>query len=274
MMLSSRNKIYLAFSILSCIVLATTIIPVISRISGEGTFLYPTDLRFLKLGNSFLLKPSMQAVFMAIFSLLLYSPVVTIYIYKNFEKTPSPEIAYFAFFLACCSCEGARIFIYFLRLWDNYSGFFFFMTRMLIFAHFFSFFCFLFIGTFSYSDRTQETNFIITLTVAVSVFISRIIPVNSALMYASLTPSYGFSSFIVALRLLCIIAAALMLLQSGKRNNVQHYRRLTADFFMLIAGYGLLIIADCLLMSFLGITLLIIGTFRYLQKLRRHYLWN
>lgn len=274
MMLSSRNKIYLAFSILSCIVLATTIVPVISQLTGEGSFHYPTTLRFLNLGKSFLLKPGIPAVFVAIFALLLYSPVVTIYIYKNFEKTPSPEIAYFAFFLVCCSCEGARIFIYFLRLWDNYTTFFFFMTRMLIFAHFFSFFCLMFIGAFSYSDRTQETNFIITLTAAISVFIAKIIPVNSALLYASLSPSYGYLSFAVGMRILAIVVAVLMLLQSGKRNNVQNYRRMAAYFLMLSVGYALLIISDCLLLSFCGVALLTIGTFRYLQKLRRHYLWN
>lgn len=197
----------------------------------------------------------------------IFVPVSLFSIFFHFEKTHSPEIFYFAAFVAGSFCELFRILIFLFNLWDGYSVFLNYIGRAVYSGRVFSLLAFLFAMLSNEETQVQDCDKTLLVVLGVSLLFSAIVPLNTGTVKTYAMISIGYNRTFTIIVILSSITALVsgLIYKKGKR---------AFAFLTLYSGYWLLVYSDSPVLLGLGIILLSGGTALYLRALHSYYLWQ
>lgn len=220
----------------------------------------------------FLTECNIYAIITSIFLLLIYDFSFLVFINVEFEKTQSSEIIYFVMFLFSVLMEHHRLITPIFNLWENSNRLQIFVTNSLIFGRTVAPLSLLFSVIFSSSETRQYTEQTLIGIAVFSLFIAKLVPVNTNLVLPIGTLRIGFGKMIYFMLMIVFIVAIISQIIKKVLNHSD--AKLLAGFIFLIAGYFILIQSFSILTTVLGAVPLYAGTYTYLKALHSQYLWN
>lgn len=274
MTLKTRNHIMQVFLCFSLFCITSALVFFIIALVNKA-ITPPPDLRIPHFMTKLpLLKYSFAATMISICLIVIYVPAATFFSLKLFQNTQSTEIVFFLAFLTGCLCEGVRFLTPLFGLWSTFSDLLFFCGRIIFTGRLLCPLSFLFAAITNSVEHRQDIERNITILFAVCVVFAVIVPINTARISSAGTITWGFPALFYVSRFCFALLAALSFLITGIQYNTREYKKLAVSMFVLLMGYGLLVIADNFFFMAAGILLLAGGSYIYLKTLHSIYMWR
>ncbi|MDR2446669.1 MAG: hypothetical protein LBD58_05205 [Treponema sp.] len=220
-----------------------------------------------------LLRPSAYGVFTSIIISALYALAAIIYIYLFFEKTQSPEILYFGFFVLSFSFEACRVMIPFANVNELSSIYIGIAGRMLVFGRYLGVFSLFAAGVYATGFNAQEQRYPIIMLVSVSVMFAVEAPIDGFSWNTALNVTNGYSKLFKPIEMsVAAITLTSFLISALTRGSVM-YLSISAGVLLALMGRSFLLNADTWVAPILGALFLGTGTWLVSAKLHSVYLW-
>lgn len=206
--------------------------------------------------------------------LMLFVPASGIFLISTFEKTQSPEVIYYAGFLAGCFLQTIRLSIPLFDLWIGYSSFLVFTARANFAGQIICALCLWFASFFSDEDSVQEADRNLAIALATAVLFSLFIPVNPATLNSAFLLSSGYKFLFELIFIILFLVSFFAFIIRGKQRNMISCMRIAVLFLVFFTGYRILSLSDSLFTLITGSGLLYTGSFLFLNTLHKYYLWK
>lgn len=212
------------------------------------------------------------AVYASLFLLLIFVAVSSRFMFVEFEKTQSTEIVYLLLFVFAVLCDTVRLYVPFFGLWQAASSAVNAIGRTLLFGRTLAPLSLIFAAAFSDArERTNtDRNFVILL--GLSIAVSVVIPVNTAIIEHNFAPRWGEGHIVAAVIALLLLTAVASFFISSYTQGLGARCPLSVAAFC--AGYALLCSASSYFVLVIGTAALFCGTAFYLIELHKQYLWK
>lgn len=264
-----RNRITFIFFIITTIFLLLSAF-VVAWQYFTGSLTIP-ETYIKDSGTNFLTKDNFFCVFIGIFFQLIYIAVTTNIIYHSFEKTQAPDIVYFLLFLASCFINATRLFVPLFHLSGTYSTILITEGNIQLFSYFLAPLALMGTVFFSSEQYRQKTDRYCIVLIILSIFVSKIIPLNSAVIFSNFRISNGLSKSIFAFSVIISVLCTLTLFLNNRKNECS--QKITLGFSTMIIGYYIVFACSNIISAILGPILLCFGTAVYIREVHHHYLW-
>ena len=215
---------------------------------------------------------SFIATIASLFIFALYALLAVIYLSVEFEKTQSTEVIFFALFLVGCFSETARLCTPLFNLWHELSAFLLCTGRIVLFGRTLAPTTLLFGAVFSGTEARQHVERNLVILVVLSVMISMLMPLNTAVVLPNFCIKWGNGEAFIAIRALILAAAILSLFVNARSLGTKEASPL--GFAAVAFGYEISCYATSYAAASAGGILLFGGTAVYLKSLHRKYLWQ
>lgn len=212
------------------------------------------------------------AVISSLFIMLVYVAVAARFMFVEFEKTQSAEIVYLIPFTFAVLCDTTRLAVPFFDLYLAASSTVNAIGRTLLFARTLAPLSLLFAAAFSDAKERTNTDRNIVVILALSIALSVVIPVNTAVIERTFAPRWGEGHIVSNVIGLLLFAAVLSFFISSHLQGLK--AKGTLSVVALAAGYGLLCNATSYFAVVIGSAALFCGTAFYLVELHKQYLWK
>ncbi len=197
-----------------------------------------------------------------------------LYILFAFEKTQTVEITFFAACLFAISFEALRLFIPFYQTWVHGDFLAVAISRAVLVSRIFVLLGLLASGIFTTGQTAQQLGPSVFLLAFFSFGLGSAIPLNSSHMSANFLVIPGYSAMISLFMLLLGFLAVLSYLIPGKMRGIPEYRHAAFGLILFLAGYAILSQCDSWAFFGAGTILIAAGSWLYLERLHRYYLWQ
>jgi hypothetical protein len=276
MTITTRNRFFAAG-----IVIALLSLVAIAALSFSTFSVYP------EAGNEAIRRPGglLQFFVLTFFRPVPYAPYITmiaagvyafvtlIFIYYYFEKTQSPEILFFSIFVLSFAFEAMRIMVP-LRMVNDFPGVFLvFSTRVLLFFRYLGVFSLFAASVYAAGLGEQKQENIIFIIILVTLTLALMIPVDGLSWDNSLMPIFGYSSMFRMVDVGIVIITMISFFIASYSRGAREYSFIGLGSFLVSWGRTILFSADTWVTPFLGIALLVLGTWLICSRLHRVYLW-
>jgi len=218
------------------------------------------------------LKPNLYAVHISIAVLALYSLITLIIILYYFEKTQTPEIPFFAFFVLSLAFESVRLMMPLRNVFNIPSFYLLLASRILLFSRNFGLFSLFAASIYAAgmeAQRQRNVIFIITIT---SLIIALGTPVDIFTWSANFEPVSGYDSVFKILNTGVFLITIAGFLIAAYSQRSRDYLFISLGVFLVLAGRNILLSADTWA-GLPGIALLGFGTWFICIYLHKVYLW-
>ncbi|MDR3167326.1 MAG: hypothetical protein LBT93_05230 [Treponema sp.] len=276
MTLSKRNDFFKAGIFISSAALITIVIvfcitlPAYSRINTE------TVRRSSGLLSSLMLpffKPVFYAPFVSIAGSAVYAFITMALIYYFFEKTQSPEILFFAFFVLSFAFEGIRIMVPLKIIYELPNVYLVVNNRILLFARYFGFFSLFTASLYASGLEVQKQRNIIFVIAVAALMIALGIPIDGLSWDSSLNMTSGYPSMFGMVEISITFITMISFFISAYSRGTREYILIGLGSFLVFMGRNILFNADTWIAPFPGLVILGIGTWFICTQLHRVYLW-
>jgi hypothetical protein len=276
MTITTRNRFFASGIVISLLALAA-----VASLSFSIFSIYPeaVNAALRRAGGllQFFALPFFQSVpyvsYMTMIASGVYAFVTLIFIYYFFEKTQSSEIFFFSIFVLSFAFEAIRIMVP-LRMVNDFPGVFLvFSTRVLLFFRYLGFFSLFAASVYAAGLREQKQENIIFIIVLVTLTIALMIPVDGLSWDSSLLPIFGYSSMFRMVDIGIVIITVISFFIASYSRGTKEYSFIGIGSFLVLWGRTVLFSADTWITPFLGIALLVVGTWLICSRLHRVYLW-
>jgi hypothetical protein len=230
-----------------------------------------------------------SGIFQALISRLLrpapYAPLVTaalsaayalmsmILIYYFFEKTQSPEILFFAFFILSFAFEAARVMAPVRFKYELPAVYLIMAYRVLIFGRYFGIFSLFAASVYAAGLQIQKQgNFIFIIAVTTLVIVLGV-PIDGLSWDSSLGMVNGYSSMFTLVETGIIIITMVSFFVSAYTRGAGEFIFIGIGSLLVFLGRNLLVTADTWATPFPGLIFLGLGTWLISSYLHRIYLW-
>ncbi|MDR2808082.1 MAG: hypothetical protein LBB43_03645 [Spirochaetaceae bacterium] len=210
------------------------------------------------------------APFIAVISTMLYALVGIVCIYIYFEKTESPEIFFFSFFVLSTAFESLRIITPMSIQYTLPSLYLGIAFKVLFFFRYFGIFS-LFVASINAAGMRLKNSLLMSASVALLIALK--VPIDRLSWNSSLGPIAGMSTTFAVVDAGCIVITVLNFFISAYSSGEKNYLFIGAGTLLVFLGKELLISADTLFVPFLGFAFLAIGTWFVATRLHKIYLW-
>ncbi len=275
MTLRLRNRL-LRFFVAGTAITAGTVIVAFLILFFSGSLeklpLLPRTLSFSI--DSLLFRYNNYLSIISLIIILIFIPISGYFLIVTFEKTQSPEVIYYAGFLAGCFLQALRISIPLFDLWIGYSSFLVFTARSNFAGQIFCALSLWFASFLSDEDSVQEADRNLAIALATAVLFSLFVPVNPATLNSAFLVSYGYSFLFELIFAILAIVSFFSFIIRGKKRSMSSCTRIALLFLIFYTGYRILSISDSIITLITGTTLLCIGSFLFLITLHKFYLWK
>jgi hypothetical protein len=276
MTLSERNVyfktgIFLASAALLAMIIAAFIIaPVIPGVIDEAARRSPGIFQSL-IGHFF--EPALYASFISIIGAVLYSLIGIVLIYYFFEKTPSPEILFFGFFVISLAVEALRIIVPINEI-NNFPSVYLRMAfRVLLFGRYFGLFS-LFAGSvYAAGLEEQKQRNIIGIIAVAALVIALGVPIDTLSWDTGFSLINGYISMFRMVEAGVFVTTIASFFISALSRGTKEYTAVGIGAFLVLAGRNILLTGDTWISPLPGIILLGIGTWLICTQLHKVYLW-
>jgi len=197
-----------------------------------------------------------------------------LYILFAFEKTQTVEITFFAACLFAISFETLRLFIPLYQTWIHGDFLAVAVSRAVLVSRIFVLLGLLASGIFTTGQTAQQLGPSVFLLAFFSFGLGSAIPLNSSRMSANFLVIPGYSGMLSLFMLLLGFLAVLSYLIPGKMRVIPEYKHAAFGLILFLAGYALLSLCDSWAFFGAGAALFIAGSWLYLERLHRYYLWQ
>lgn len=263
MTLKVRNRANL-FLIILCVLVAGFSFVIVFWTDANGFWIDPPEA--LLQNNNF------SAIIMSIFSFVLLSVVLLIYIKLEFEKTQSTEVVYFLIFCVACSLESVRIIFPAFNLWTHSQSLAATVTRLLLVSRLLAPMSLLFSAVYNKVELRQYTEQNIIILLVLSAFLASVYPLNSqeisCFCYIECGQKWLFMTMRYSLFVLTIATQVVDFLQDSAKYSFPY------GLTLLCTGYMFLCKALNYLYLAIGVVFFLIGAYLYLRDLHRQYMWG
>ncbi len=213
------------------------------------------------------------AIFAAITVAVIYAFCALLFIYRFFEKTQSPEILYFGFFMLSFAFEACRALIPFVKASDLPSVYLLIAGRMLLFGRYFGIFSLFAAAIYAAGFTNQEQKYTVILLFAVSAVFALETPIDGFSWNTALAMITGYSKLFSAVGAGIAAITLTTLLVSALTRGTNAYLFVCAGVFLSLIGRDFLLNADIWTAPVFGAIFLIAGTWLIATKLHGVYLW-
>lgn len=273
MTIKNRNRFFLFLFIFSSAVFLCEMLVFCLAAAAEAVVAPENPVRtFVLFKSGFLCPYSFHASAAAIILFGLSAPVLSMAVFKGFEKTPSLEILFFSGFILSCLAESSRLLLPVFGLWKTNSLLLIVLGRIVIGGRILAPLSLFFAAAFSSADDLQnaERNLIILLTATCTFAI--LYPMNTSVTTSSCTVLWGFRHLLTAVRTLIFLTTILSAVIEAHSKGIREIYAKAAGLLVLAAGYGLLCGTDCWLEFCIALVLSAAGWLIYLKSI--HYIAN
>jgi hypothetical protein len=220
-----------------------------------------------------ILRPSAYGVFASIIVSVLYAIAALIYIYHSFEKTQSPEILYFGFFVSSFAFEACRVMIPVANINELSSIYIVIAGRILVFGRYLGVFSLFAAGVYASGFKAQEQKYTIIILVSVSVVFAVKAPIDGFSWNTALNVADGYSKFFKPIEMSVAMITLTSFLISALTRGSNMYLFISAGIALTLIGRGFLLNADTWVAPILGALFLGTGTWLVSARLHSVYLW-
>jgi len=275
MTLSERN-IFLKTGIFFCIAVILLIIaasfltvPIYPEIeeNSQRPDYYFQFFTGMIIGNNY------YAVHTALVLAAVFSLVGMILIHAFFERTPTPEILYIAFFALSLSLEALRLFLP-LDFVFNFPSFYLrITTKVLLFVRFFGVFSLFTAGLCAAGLDVQKARNAIFIIIVAALVITLGVPIDVHSWDTGFNMTSGYITTFRLIELVVFITTMVSFFIAAKTRDSKEYINVAIGVSLTLIGRNILLGTDNWIGCGLGISLLSFGTLFLCSKVHKIYLW-
>jgi len=238
------------------------------------SLLVPLPARFPEIREFFgALVSVYSADLIFLFFLQLVSLIASLFLYKRFRKTASPEIFFFILFLLSMGIEGGKIFPPVLRELQVPVYLYHLVIRLLYMARFFGIFSLFTAGLFANGMQYQKVSIAYGISLLTAFTLSSLLPVAEA----SLKTDTGLDLVTIGdVRIVMItlrILSVINFIVAWIRNNSREFLWLGLGGSIVLFGYELALGSDILWLRIVATAAIIIGIQLFSRRTHEIYLW-
>jgi hypothetical protein len=274
--LSDRNTLFKTEILIATVffiflaVISNVIIPAYPAAAGETLRRSPGIIQGFV---SRFLAPNAYAPFAAIAGAVIYPFVTLILIYYFFEKTPSPEILFFALFVLSLSFEGMRLIVPLQKIREIPALYLLMASRALLFGRFFGIFSLFAASVYAAGLEMQKQQNIIMIIALITLVITLGVPIDVLSWDTSYCMINGYTSMFRMVEAGVLFITMLSFFISAYSRGSQEYILIGAGSFLVFLGRNLLLSADTWLTPLPGLLALVVGAWFICTRLHKVYLW-
>ena len=275
MTLSERNVffktgiIFCAIVILLILAVSFLTVPIYAEIEENdlrpGYIFKIITGRFL--GNSY------YAVHTSIALAAIFSFAGMMLIHSYFERTPTPEILYIAFFIISFSLEVCRLFIPLYLIFNFPSVYLRITARVLLFARFFGIFSLFTAGLCAAGMNVQKTRNAVFIIIVAGLVITLGVPIDVHSWNTGFNVINGYSTTFRMIELLVFITTLTSFIIAAKVQDSKDYVYAAAGVILALIGRLILLGTDNWMGAAQGILLLSFGIWFLCSKVHKIHLW-
>jgi len=202
-----------------------------------------------------------------------YSLISIILIYYFFEKTQSPEILFFGFFVISLSFEFTRIIIPLNEVSPIPGIYLIIASRVLLFGRYFGLFSLFSASVYAAGLDGQRQQTVMLILILAAMVIAINVPVDSIIWDSTFTFWYGYSAMFSFVDGGILIVTITTFLISAHTRGSKSYAYAGLGAFLAFAGRTILLNSDTWITPLPGLLLLATGTWFVCGRLHREYLW-
>jgi hypothetical protein len=211
--------------------------------------------------------------FATMVSSVLYALITMIFVYYFFEKTQSPEILFFAFFVVSFAFESLRVMVPLRVILDLPSLYLLLSSRVMLFARSFGIFS-LFAASVYAAGLGEQKQGNIVFIIAIAAMITALgVPIDSLTWDSSLMMLYGYTAMLKMMEAGIVLITMLSFFISAYSRGSKEYIFIGIGSLLVFWGRAVLLSADTWITPLPGMILLMVGTWIICDQLHRVYLW-
>jgi hypothetical protein len=206
-------------------------------------------------------------------SSVLYALITMIFVYYFFEKTQSPEILFFAFFVVSFAFEALRVMVPLRVIKDLPSLYLLLGSRVMLFARFFGIFSLFAASVYAAGLGEQKQGNIVFIIAIAAMIIALGVPIDSLTWDSSLMMLCGYNSMLKMTEAGIVLITILSFFISAYSRGSREYIFIGIGALLVFWGRAVLLSADTWITPLPGLLLLAGGTWIICDQLHRVYLW-
>ncbi|HNX73835.1 MAG TPA: hypothetical protein PK759_01735 [Spirochaetales bacterium] len=204
----------------------------------------------------------------------LLSVVLSATVLRIFQKTVSPEVYFFVFWLASCAFEAIRLLSLVAGITGASDVIISFYAKVYVAAKVFGLLA-LFISGLHAAGLRNEKHFSMILTaLGVSGALAAIMPVNTGIWDATLMYRIGYERLFVEVVGFVFLVTVLCYLGAVSVRGDKAYYFATGGILSVMVGTSLLSMDVSPLATLFAVVLTMVGGILYITKLHAYYLWQ
>ncbi|WP_319559895.1 hypothetical protein [Marispirochaeta sp.] len=238
------------------------------------SILVPLPARFQEIRDFFIQLASVyngDLIFLLLFQLI--SLTASLFLFKRFRKTASPEIFFFILFLLSIGIEGARIFSPALKELQVPIYLYHLVIRLLYIARFFGLFSLFAAGLFANGMQYQKLSIAYGITLLTAFTLSSLLPVAEASLQMNTGIELLTIRDVTIVMLTIRILAIINFIVAWIRNNSRDFLWLGLGATMVLLGYEITLGSDNLWLRLPATAAMILGIVLFSRRTHEIYLW-
>jgi hypothetical protein len=275
MTLSSRNYFFrtgIGISLLALVIILSVSFIIFPVYPEVGASALRTAGLFQGLVGRFF-QPIPYVSLVTMFTAVIYSLITMILIYYFFEKTQSPEILFFGFFVSSFAFEAFRIMVPFSAVNELPSIYLVIGTRVLLFGRYFGIFSLFAASVYAAGLGEQKQGNIVFIIAVAAMMIALGVPVDGLAWDSSLVMISAYSSMFKLVEAGIILITMSSFFISAYSRGSREYIFIGIGSLLVFWGRSVLLSADTWATPLPGLALLAAGTWVICAQLHRVYLW-
>lgn len=195
-------------------------------------------------------------------------------LYLTFRKTSSAEIFFFFIFLMATGCEGFRLGLFYIKLFDLPFQLGMNLSRIIFFGRFFGTLCLFAAGLFACGIPYQRLELMLGGCFLVALSLATTIPLDSGIQGANLIYSNGLArEFLLGMVIVEALGVGNLLYAVHLHNNPNYYFLAGGMTLVMISKGVLFYLGGGIILYAIGFLGLILGTIIFGNKTHEVYLW-
>ena len=276
MTLSVRNNFFRGGIILAALSLGLAAAGGYIALSGFPQAAASAALRSRGIVQTLTMESFAASAYVPFFTILgsaVYALVSIILIYYFFEKTQSPEIFFFAFFVISMSVECVRVLLPLRTVSSLPAMYLLPASKALLFSRYFGLLSLFAASVHAAGLDVQKQQTVFLMLVLASLVITLPIPIDSLVWDSSLVMWNGYDSMLRMVGTGILAITLLTYFISAYTRGSGNYAAVGTGSFLALIGRNVMLHSDTWTSSIPGFFALILGTWLVCSRLRREYLW-
>ena len=218
-------------------------------------------------------KPSAYVPYLTMLGAAAYSLISIIIIHYFFEKTQSPEILFFGFFVISLSFEFARIMIPLNAAFPFPAMYLITAFRVLLFGRYFGLFSLFAASVYAAGLDAQKQQNVFYMLVLAALVIALNVPIDTLVWDSTFMLWNGYRIMLFFIETGVLLITMLTFFVSAYTRGSRTYVFIGLGSFLVFAGRSILLNSDTWITPIPGLLILSLGTWLISSRLHKEYLW-